>query len=72
MIYGSIGAIIAFLIWLNLSLTALLLGAVFNQALLLNLPAHENFLPKSEILLDFFRLYGTISFSLKRKTEVEQ
>ena len=32
-IYGSIGAIIAFLIWLNLSLTALLLGAVFNQAL---------------------------------------
>jgi len=32
-IYGSIGAIIAFLIWLNWSLTALLLGAVFNQAL---------------------------------------
>ena len=32
-IYGSIGAIIAFLIWLNLSLTALLVGAVFNQAL---------------------------------------
>ena len=32
-IYGSIGAIIAFLIWLNLSLTALLLVAVFNQAL---------------------------------------
>ena len=32
-IYGSIGAIIAFLIWLNLSLTALLLGAVFNQVL---------------------------------------
>lgn len=32
-IYGSIGAIIAFLIWLNWSLTALLVGAVFNQAL---------------------------------------
>ena len=32
-IYGSIGAIIAFLIWLNWSLTALLFGAVFNQAL---------------------------------------
>lgn len=32
-IYGSIGAIIAFLIWLNWSLTALLTGAVFNQAL---------------------------------------
>lgn len=32
-IYGSIGAIIAFLIWLNWSMTALLLGAVFNQAL---------------------------------------
>ena len=31
--YGSIGAIIAFLIWLNWSLTALLTGAVFNQAL---------------------------------------
>lgn len=32
-VYGSIGAIIAFLIWLNWSLTALLVGAVFNQAL---------------------------------------
>ena len=32
-IYGSIGAIIAFLIWLNWSMTALLTGAVFNQAL---------------------------------------
>lgn len=32
-IYGSIGAIIAFLIWLNLSLTTILLGAVFNAAL---------------------------------------
>ena len=32
-IYGSIGAIIAFLIWLNWSLTALLFGAVCNQAL---------------------------------------
>lgn len=32
-IYGSIGAIIAFLIWLNWSMTALLLGAVCNQAL---------------------------------------
>ena len=31
-IYGSIGAIIAFLIWLNWSLTALLTGAVVNQA----------------------------------------
>lgn len=33
LIYGSIGAIIAFLVWLNVSLNALLLGAVFNQAL---------------------------------------
>lgn len=33
LIYGSVGAIIAFLIWLNWSLTALLAGAVFNQAL---------------------------------------
>jgi len=32
-IYGSIGAVIVFLIWLNWSLTALLVGAVFNQAL---------------------------------------
>ena len=32
-VYGSIGAIIVFLIWLNWSLTALLTGAVFNQAL---------------------------------------
>lgn len=32
-IYGSIGAIIVSLIWLNWSLTALLVGAVFNQAL---------------------------------------
>ena len=32
-VYGSIGAIIVFLIWLNWSLTALLMGAVFNQAL---------------------------------------
>lgn len=34
LIYGSIGAIIAFLIWLNCSVTALLLGAVWNRALL--------------------------------------
>ena len=32
-IYGSIGAIIVALIWLNWSMTALLTGAVFNQAL---------------------------------------
>ena len=32
-IYGSIGAIIVFLIWMNWSLTALLGGAVLNQAL---------------------------------------
>ncbi|KXL54065.1 ribonuclease BN/unknown domain fusion protein [Anaerotignum neopropionicum] len=32
-IYGSISAIIAFLIWLNISVVALLMGAVFNQAL---------------------------------------
>lgn len=32
-IYGSIGSIIAFLVWLNISLMALLMGAVFNQAL---------------------------------------
>lgn len=32
-IYGSIGAIIAFLVWLNASVAALLMGAVFNQAL---------------------------------------
>ena len=32
-VYGSLGAIIVFLIWLNWSLTALLFGAVFNQAL---------------------------------------
>ncbi len=32
-IYGSIGAIIAFLTWLNLSLTTILLGAVFNAVL---------------------------------------
>lgn len=32
-IYGSLGAIVAFLIWLNWSLTALLFGAVCNQAL---------------------------------------
>lgn len=32
-IYGSIGAIIAFLIWINWSMTALLVGALFNQAL---------------------------------------
>lgn len=32
-VYGSIGAIIVALIWLNWSLTALLVGAVFNQAL---------------------------------------
>lgn len=32
-IYGSIGAIIAFLVWLNASIAALLMGAVFNQAL---------------------------------------
>ena len=35
-VYGSIGAIIAFLIWLNWSITALLAGAVFNQALRLS------------------------------------
>ena len=32
-VYGSIGAIIVALIWLNWSLTALLTGAVFNQAI---------------------------------------
>ena len=32
-IYGSIGAIIAFLVWLNASVAAMLMGAVFNQAL---------------------------------------
>lgn len=32
-IYGSIGAIIAFLVWLNWSMTSLLIGAVFNQSL---------------------------------------
>lgn len=32
-IYGSIGAIIAFLVWLNASVVAMLMGAVFNQAL---------------------------------------
>ena len=32
-IYGSIGAIIAFLVWLNASVTAMLMGAVFNQTL---------------------------------------
>lgn len=32
-VYGSIGAIIVFLIWLNWSMTAFLTGAVFNQAL---------------------------------------
>lgn len=32
-IYGSLGAIIVFLIWLDWSLTALLIGAVFNQVL---------------------------------------
>lgn len=38
LIYGSIGAIIAFLIWLNCSVTALLLGAVWNRALLNTVP----------------------------------
>lgn len=33
LIYGSIGTIIAFLVWLNASVIALLMGAVFNQAL---------------------------------------
>lgn len=33
LIYGSVGAIIVFLIWLNWSMAALLMGAVFNQAL---------------------------------------
>lgn len=32
-IYGSIGTIIAFLVWLNASVIALLMGAVFNQVL---------------------------------------
>lgn len=32
-IYGSIGAIIAFLVWLNVSVIAILMGAVFNRAL---------------------------------------
>ncbi|WMI81238.1 YihY/virulence factor BrkB family protein [Anaerotignum sp. MB30-C6] len=32
-IYGSIGAIIAFLVWLNASVVAMLMGAVFNHAL---------------------------------------
>ncbi|WP_313529775.1 YihY/virulence factor BrkB family protein [Anaerotignum sp.] len=32
-IYGSIGAIIAFLVWLNASVIAMLMGAVFNQSL---------------------------------------
>lgn len=32
-IYGSIGAIIAFLVWLNVSMVSMLMGAVFNQAL---------------------------------------
>lgn len=32
-IYGSISAIIAFLVWLNASVVAMLMGAVFNQAL---------------------------------------
>ena len=54
-IYGSIGAIIAFLIWLNLSLTALLLGAVFNQALR-ETAAHEKLLPKSEDFTGFFQI----------------
>lgn len=31
-IYGSIGVIIAFLVWLNCSATTMLMGAVFNQA----------------------------------------
>lgn len=55
-IYGSIGAIIAFLIWLNLSLTALLLGAVFNQALRETRPLMKNFLPKSEDFTGFFQI----------------
>ncbi len=33
LIYGSISAIIAFLVWLNASVAAILMGAVFNQAL---------------------------------------
>lgn len=33
-IYGSIGAIIVFLVWLNASMTAILSGAVFNATLL--------------------------------------
>lgn len=33
LVYGSVGAIIVFLIWMNWSLTSLLMGAVFNQAL---------------------------------------
>ena len=33
LVYGSIGAIIVFLMWLNWSMTALLFGAVFNQSL---------------------------------------
>lgn len=33
LIYGSIGTIIAFLVWLNASVIAILMGAVFNQVL---------------------------------------
>lgn len=33
LIYGSIGAIIALLVWMNVSMTSLLVGAEFNQAL---------------------------------------
>lgn len=33
LVYGSIGTVIAFLVWLNASVLAILMGAVFNQAL---------------------------------------
>ena len=33
LVYGSIGTIIAFLVWLNASVIALMMGAVFNQSL---------------------------------------
>ena len=35
-IYGSIGAIIAFLVWVNISVTAFLIGALVNQSLRMN------------------------------------
>ena len=43
LIYGSIGAIIAFLVWLNASVVAMLMGAVFNQALRLEFQRERSF-----------------------------